>query len=267
MISVIIPTCNRNDLLNQSLDCLYVAINATMAIDYEVIITDDGKQNTAKSLIEEKYPWATWIAGPQKGPAANRNNGAGIANGQWFIFMDDDCLPQEGWLQAYLTAIQTQPDAKVLEGKTTAERERERFDEEAPINLEGGKLWSCNFAIKKDVFNQLNGFDETFPFAAMEDIDFHTRVNLLSPILFVPQALIIHPWRRIVPFKSFQKHLKSQKYFAKKHKLINLKFRFTRLKIFLGGIFINFKELSRFSMKGWLVYMETCALNFCLIFI
>jgi GT2 family glycosyltransferase len=267
MLSVIIPTCNRNDLLSQCLNCLDIAVKAIPAIDYEVIVTDDSKDNVAKGLIEEKYAWVNWIEGSKRGPAANRNNGAGIAKGVWLIFIDDDCLPQEGWLSAYVTAIQTNVNAVVLEGKTTAERDRQRFDEEAPINLDGGKLWSCNFAIKKDVFNQLNGFDETFPFAAMEDVDFHTRVNAHSPILFVPQAFVIHPWRRVKPFQNLKKHLKSQKHFAEKYGLINFNFRLIRLKIFITFFFKGFKELLHFSMKGWLVYIELCILNFLLIFL
>jgi len=235
--------------------------------DYEIIVTDDSVGNIAKSLIEEKYKWARWIDGPKNGPAANRNNGSKSAKGEWLVFLDDDCLPQKGWLFAYFTIIKNNKEAGVLEGKTTADRDRMRFDEEAPINLDGDKLWSCNFAIKKELFIKMGGFDETFPFAAMEDVDFYIRVKALSSVIFVPDAVVIHPWRRLKPFKSFKKQIKSQKHFAKKYGLRSFDFRLSRFKIFVGGIFINFKELIHFSMKGWLAYIELCILNFCLIFI
>ena len=61
----------------------------------EVIVSDDSKQCIAKELIQEKYSWVKWIEGPKKGPAANRNNGAKYATGDWFIFIDDDCEPQK----------------------------------------------------------------------------------------------------------------------------------------------------------------------------
>lgn len=267
LVSIVIPTCNRNDLLSNCLDLLHQNINSCI-VDCEVIVSDDSKDNIAKPLIIENYNWVTWISGPKRGPAANRNNGAANAKGDWLIFLDDDCLPQKDWLSSYLTSIKLNRDILVLEGATNADRPKQRFDEEAPINLDGNKLWSCNFAIKKDFFDRLVGFDETFPFAAMEDVDFYTKVANQTKIRFVQEALVIHPWRRIKPFKNFQKHLKSQKHFAIKYGLLKgLDFRWTRVKIFIGGIFIDFKDLLSFSMRGWFFYLEKVALNFCLIFI
>jgi len=266
MISVIIPTCNRNDLLGSCLDLLF-AQNPTILDIYEVIVTDDSTDNISQKLIEECYPSVKWVEGPRRGPAANRNNGSKIAKGEWLLFLDDDCLPQEGWLSSYINAIKSSDNNLVYEGYTTAERKKERFDEEAPINIDGNKLWSCNFAINKAMFEQLSGFDERFPFAAMEDVDFHARVSNTTHIVFLPQAFVIHPWRRIEPFKSFKKHLRSHRFFAKKHGLLNnFGFRLSRIKIFVGGIFFDFRELLGFSFRGWPIYLEKCMLNFCLIF-
>jgi len=256
-----------NDLLSNCLDLLDVNIRSITA-DYEVIVTDDSKDNIAKALISEKYSWAKWVAGPKHGPAANRNSGAKVATGEWLIFLDDDCLPQQKWLASYIDAINSTGNGLVFEGRTDAERPQQRFDEEAPINIDGNKLWSCNFAINKALFNQLNGFDESFPFAAMEDVDFYTRVCSQSSITFLPDAFVIHPWRRMKPFTSLNKQLMSQKHFANKYGLLaNSGFRWSRFKIFAGGIFIDFKKLLGFSMKGWAFYLEKCVLNFCLIFI
>lgn len=267
MISVIIPTCDRNDLLSKCLDLLSsTAQNIDRAL-YEVIVTDDSTQNLAKFLIEENYPWAKWIEGPKRGPAANRNKGVAFANGEWVMFIDDDCEPQKDWLTSYVEVIEN-TDFLVLEGKTIADRPKQRFDEEAPINTQGNKLWSCNFAIKKEFFITMQGFDESFPYPAMEDVDFYTRIVKHTNIVFVPDALVIHPWRRIKPFKSFKKHLKSHIHYAKKYQLKSkLKFRWVRVKIFIGSILFSFRELVSFSMKGWPLYIEKCVLNFCLIFI
>ena len=87
--SVIVPTCNRNDLLAKCLELLNPA-NQTIKEVYEVIVTDDSKNNVAKALIEDIFTWAKWVEGPKRGPAANRNNGAKDAKGDWLIFIDDD---------------------------------------------------------------------------------------------------------------------------------------------------------------------------------
>jgi GT2 family glycosyltransferase len=266
MISIVIPTCNRYDLLSNCLDLLFTQ-NPNIKNNYEVIVTDDSTNDISQKRIEEFYPFVKWVEGPKKGPAANRNNGAKLAKGEWLLFLDDDCLPQKEWLSSYINAIKASDDNFVYEGYTTAEREKERFDEEAPINLDGNKLWSCNFAINRSLFEKLNGFDETFPFAAMEDVDFHTRVSNTTHIIFLPEAVVIHPWRRIKPFKNFKKHLRSHHFFAKKHGLLNnFNFRLSRVKIFVGGIYLDFKELLSFSFRGWPIYLEKCMLNFCLIF-
>jgi GT2 family glycosyltransferase len=156
----------------------------------------------------------------------------------------------------------------VFEGCTDAERPKQRFDEESPVNLIGGYLWSCNFAISKNIFNSIGGFDETFPYAALEDVDFHIRIKKIADVAFVKKALVIHPWRRIKPFSTFKKQLRSHRHFAKKYNMLNtLNFRWVRTKIFLGGIFANFNQLRKYSMRGWRHYLEMSLLNLCIIFI
>lgn len=93
MISVIIPTCDRNEQLAKCLDCLAPGVQTLPAEQYEVIVTDDGSDLTAEQMILERYLWARWVAGPRIGPAANRNNGVQYARGEWLAFTDDDCLP------------------------------------------------------------------------------------------------------------------------------------------------------------------------------
>jgi GT2 family glycosyltransferase len=267
LISIIIPTFNRNELLSQCLSCLESPGNATYSQYFEVIVTDDSKDDCAKNLIAVKFPSVKWTSGPKKGPAANRNHGASRATGKWLLFTDDDCLPQENWVGSYLDAINTS-DYQVLEGKTIADRPKARYDEESPINMEGNNLWSCNYAITKTFFDKVGRFDSGFPFAAMEDTDFYQRVLRYSKILFLPEALVVHPWRRMKPFKNFKLRLYSHRFFATKYKLKGTaKFRYGRLKIFIGSIYSNFIELSRYSMKGWLVYVDTIIFNFCMIFI
>jgi glycosyltransferase involved in cell wall biosynthesis len=265
--SIVIPTYNRNDLLVQCLEHLQIALEDADAGSYEVVVTDDGKTNTAQQLINEKFPWVTWLEGPHAGPAANRNSGVNKAKGEWIIFTDDDCLPQNNWIAAYLHYLDDE-NFSVLEGKTIADRPQSRYDEVAPLNLEGGKLWSCNFAIRKSLFVSLDGFDETFPHSTMEDIDFYNRLKRASTIKFIDCALVVHPWRQRVAFKHFSKRIKSQKYLANKEGLnSSLKFRWTRFKIFAGTLLFDFKTLWGYSFKGWKAYIDKCIFELCMIFI
>ena len=121
-LSVIIPTYYRNDLLAKCLGELAPVVQVLSIEQYEVIVSDDGMKHTAERMVKEKYTWAKWVAGPGRGPASNRNNGAKHAKGEWLVFLDDDCVPDRNILSAYLAAINSYPLANVFEGRISADR-------------------------------------------------------------------------------------------------------------------------------------------------
>lgn len=220
MLSVIVPTCNRNNLLMLCLDRLAPNKQTLNSDQYEVVVTDDGKNQQAKQLIAESYPWIKWVSGPQKGPAANRNFGAKNAKGNWLIFIDDDCLPSKQILETYYKALYNYQNILVFEGCIKADREQKSLVEESPVNETGGYLWSCNFMINKNLFlNDMNGFDEKFPYPAMEDVDLDYRINQNNiKKVFLKDALVIHPWRvQKNMYQITRKRFVSTLYFLKKH--------------------------------------------------
>lgn len=210
LFSVVIPTRHRNDLLAKCLDCLQRGVQTLSANQYEVIVTDDGADSTAEQMIHDRYPWVKWVPGPRKGPAANRNNGAKVAQGEWLVFTDDDCLPDAQWLAAYAEAIAQNPNCAVFEGRIHVDRPRQSLAEKSPTNETGGYLWSCNLAIWKTLFEALTGFDERFPYAAMEDVDLRLRlIQSGHHFLFAQNAAICHPWRISGGWQELKRHQKS----------------------------------------------------------
>lgn len=198
IFSIIIPTYRRDHQLFQCLELLAPYFNSDpphpLRLHLELIVSDDARDQHLRMLLLQRYPWCRYTMGPACGPAANRNNGAHQASGDWLVFTDDDCLPQPGWIEAY---AQHMDQCMVMEGKTTAADRRTRLDQECPINETGGYLWSCNFAIKRELFLQLGGFNEIFPVAAMEDVEINYRINKAGFIRkFLPNAEVKHPWRR-----------------------------------------------------------------------
>jgi GT2 family glycosyltransferase len=208
--SVIIPTYHRNDLLAKCLDRLAPNVQTLAADQYEVIVSDDGCESTAEDMIRESYPWAKWVAGPRKGPAANRNNGAKYAQGEWIAFTDDDCIPDPQWLEAYVEAIVNNKHYLVFEGRTYVDRPRKSLSETSPINESGGYLWSCNLSIQRHLFESLGGFDERFPYAAMEDVDLRLRLTKSGhKFQFAKAASVCHPWRDKGGWKKLKQHQQS----------------------------------------------------------
>ncbi len=261
--SIIIPTFRREKELINCLELLYPQLNVKLGI--EIIVSSD---DTVSDNLLEKFNWVTFLNGPRKGPAANRNSAAKNAKGAWLFFIDDDCLPQSNWLNEAIVATKDEQGVFCIEGKTLAIGEKKCFDEVAPINENGGKLWSCNFGIKKDIFLQIGGFDEQFPIATMEDIDFKIRFESIGEIRFVSEMLAYHPWRRKKAFGNFNQRLLSQKQFKNKHYNQSIsKFRIQRISIFINSIPINIIQLFKYQGRGFAFFLDKTIMNFCMIFI
>jgi glycosyltransferase involved in cell wall biosynthesis len=207
LISVVIPTCNRNDLLAKCLDCLAPGrqgggeiaglksefCSPPPAFTYEVIVTDDGSKTTAQELIQSSYPWAVWVRGPRTGPAANRNNGAKNAKGEWLIFLDDDCLPDPFWLDAIWTPA-SKRILDVIEGKTVTPDKVDNPFRQGVENLTGDNYWSCNLAIRRETFFSIGAFDEDFLEAGGEDMELAFRIrkhnlHVLFDLVYFPGPL------------------------------------------------------------------------------
>ena len=218
--SVVIPTYRRHKSLCQCLDGLapyfhQAALHRHPPQSIEVIVSDDAHEQELQTLLQHRYPWCRYTRGPGYGPAANRNHGARQALGQWLVFTDDDCIPQPGWIESY---AQLADKHDVMEGKTLPTGTRTRIDEECPVNETGGYLWSCNFAIKRELFLRLGGFNENFPAAAMEDIELRTRIYKHRLVcMFNADAVVFHPWRLRKGFAFTKSHSLSVGQFVRLH--------------------------------------------------
>jgi GT2 family glycosyltransferase len=185
--TVVIPTCGRLDSLARCLQALPAGV--------EIIVTDDSGGEAVREMVSNSFPAVRYLAGPRRGPAANRNHGASGAGSEWLAFVDDDCEPQSGWLEALNAAT---AEADVVEGRTVAPGASDSPFEEHVENQSGGVLWSCNLAVHREVFARLGGFDEDFTEAGGEDMEFAWRVARAAlRVRFAPDALVFHPPRRI----------------------------------------------------------------------
>jgi GT2 family glycosyltransferase len=189
-LSVVIPTCDRPAQLRE---CLRRVMRQQGA-EYEVIVTDDGRLSAPPDAMEG----ARWVQGPRRGPAANRNSGARHATGEWLVFLDDDCLPEEGWLAAYSAAAA--PGVEVMEGRTECPDGDSWALREIVENLNGGAFWSCNLAVRRDRFEEMGGFDEDFTQPCAEDMELAWRMRQRNlRCVFVHDARVTHPPRRVGP--------------------------------------------------------------------
>ena len=206
--SVVIPTYERPDDLRICLNSLSEEFQQGSQT-YEVIVTDDSKSDKSKRMVKKEFPDVSWGKGKQNGPAGNRNAGVKRAQGQWIVFLDDDCIAQVDYLNAYAKAIRANPGTQVFEGRIFANRPRITWAEGCPENSSGGMLWTSNLCIKKSLFFEIGKFDERFK-VAYEDVEFaHRLKQRKTKTVFVSDAAVCHPWRSL---RSGGKNWKSKGY-------------------------------------------------------
>lgn len=89
LVSIILPTYNRCNLLSRAIDSV---IKQTYS-NWELIIIDDGSTDNTFSLVQsykEHEQRILYLAKKNEGPAASRNSGLEIANGHYVTFLDSD---------------------------------------------------------------------------------------------------------------------------------------------------------------------------------
>ncbi len=264
-LSVIIPTCNRPEMLNKCLNLLHHTIQQFPEVDYEVIVSDDSADSETEQLVKNTYSWIHWYKGPMRGPAANRNNGAHHAKSNWFVFLDDDVLPDSNLLVEYTKAINKYTEVEAFEGSIYPDNWQLINNDmaECPVNIDGACFWSANICIKKTLFTRIGGFDEDYLEAAQEDQQMKINIekNTVAPIMFLPECKVIHPVRFftvIQRIKKIKNASKNYSIFVKKNINSSLKLFFISQWKFHFIVFIKHILSGRIKSSivslAWILY-------------
>jgi len=104
LVSVILPAHNEEANIADAVRT--VQGQHVPDVEVEVIVVDD--HSTDQTAARAREAQATVIERADDGragsPAAARNLGASIARGDPLVFLDADCIPARGWLEAILAA-------------------------------------------------------------------------------------------------------------------------------------------------------------------
>ncbi len=217
-IDIVIPSAGRPDDLLRLLASLHTWCESSLkGLVASITVTDDRHSAAQSQQMRNAFEQVNYVAGPARGPAANRNHGARQGGAEWILFLDDDCYLESDLLQAYARRLQQSPAANVVEGAIHPVGVRPNGNHHAPLNATGGYLWSCNLLIQRRVFESVGGFDEEFPFACMEDVDLAKRLRRGgAEIVFAQEAVVLHPWRSISE-REVSRQIISHAIYAQKH--------------------------------------------------
>lgn len=137
------------------------------------------------------------------GPASARNRGIERAltlGADAVLFTDHDCVCEPGWAGALVAALAAghagaSGVTRAL-GRTLLDRYQDfagAMNGRWALPSHGALLYgpSCNLAVRAEALAAVR-FDEGFPSAAGEDLDFCHRLRRLGTIAFVPGAVVRH---------------------------------------------------------------------------
>jgi glycosyltransferase involved in cell wall biosynthesis len=198
VVSVVVPTYRRNDLLTRCLSALIVQDHE--ADRYEVIVVDDAADAATRSLVERwrerlKVTIRYEATSGKRGPAAARNIGWRVARGEIIAFTDDDCVPDRAWLQAGEDAIRAGADA--VSGRLLMPLPAPPTDyQRDAAGLCTAEFVTANCFFRRSTLERLGGFDERFTAAWREDSDlFFSLLENKGKFERADNAVVVHPVR------------------------------------------------------------------------
>lgn len=209
--SIIVPVFNRVQEVEELLDSLAQQTDK----DFEIIIVEDGSSEPSEKICEKfqdalkiKYFYKT-----NEGRSIARNYGIDRADGDYFIFVDSDCILPPDYIESLKNSLKENP-TDCFGGPDAA---HDSFsDVQKAINfsmtsflttggIRGGKKSlekftprTFNMGFGRNVYEKVGGFREMFS----EDIDMSTRIkNAGFKIMLFPDVKVFH--KRRVDFKKF----------------------------------------------------------------
>ena len=179
--SVVIPTKDRKKILKK---CLTALNKQTYDFNkFEIVIIDDGSSQNNKRMIESLNLNLSinYYFQENSGPAKARNHGIKKAKGEYIIFIDDDIIVNNKFIEAHLN--QHEDNNKVivhgpviytndLDNPTSAEKKLSDFS--------NAFFATGNASIKKEYLFEAGLFNENFYEYGWEDLEFGKRLKKLD---------------------------------------------------------------------------------------
>ena len=213
IFSVVIPTFDRPERLRNCIETI-TKLNYPNNC-FEVIIVNDGGTIPLEDIIThfQSKINITLINNSHGGPGKARNTGAAYAQGKYLAFTDDDCTPGENWLKNLADEFNHISD-RLIGGKVINALTDNLYSTASQLlidylysyynsNPQAAKFFtSNNFALPRKYFQEIGGFNTSFPLAAGEDREFCDRVlHQGYPMFYAQNVEIYHS--HYLTFRSF----------------------------------------------------------------
>jgi glycosyltransferase involved in cell wall biosynthesis len=193
-ISVVVPTFNRAYTLKRCLD----SILSQSLPALEVLVVDDGSTDETGKLLATYQEKISVFKIENSGVSAARNFAIKRAKGDWIALLDSDDEWLLDRLERQASLLKLFPTLKLIHGEEIWIRNGKRVNQKKIHKKGGGYIYQnclplCCISpsaslIKKEVLEEVNYFDETFP--VCEDYDLWLKITSKYEVGFVPEPII-----------------------------------------------------------------------------
>ena len=196
-VSVVIPTYNRWELLQQALE----SVREQTYRDIEVIVVDDGSTDATREVVAASPLKPIYLFQNNRGRGAARNLGVMRASGELVAFLDSDDLWHRDRLARHVAFLSKNPDAVFVHGPVDVIDEKGRRDEAESERmarlyrkaarrgfgleslLDSCLIFSSAVTVRRTLFEEVGLFDPTF--RILEDLEWYLRVAQQYRICFL----------------------------------------------------------------------------------
>ncbi|MFC7302025.1 glycosyltransferase [Cognatiluteimonas weifangensis] len=209
--SIVIPVYGQ---CAHTLACLRALAAHPPQAPVEIIVVDDGSTDATATTLPQVAGLRYHRRTANGGFIAACNDGAALARGEFLVFLNNDTVPQPGWLDALLGTFAAHPDAGLVgvqllypDGRLQeaggvvfadgSSWNYGRFD--SPHDPRYGYLREVDYAsgaalaIPRALFAQVGGFDARYAPAYYEDTDLAFAVRAAGRrVLYQPAARVVH---------------------------------------------------------------------------
>ena len=194
-VSIIVPVHNNPQDLRKCLS----ALTAPSDAESEVIVVDDASTDDTPAVAARMGVRVLRLA-QNSGPAAARNHGARLAQGEILFFVDADVVVAPGAVGRVAKAFEEHPDVAAIFGSYDAfPRARGVVSQYRNLlhhfvhqhgNPDASTFWAGCGAIRRSVFQAMEGFDEKrFPRPSIEDIELGYRLRQAGHRILLDKTL------------------------------------------------------------------------------
>ena len=209
--SIVIPV---HGAFPHTLACLRAIAAHPPRAPIEVIVVDDASPDDSLARLQAIAGLRVHARSHNGGFIAACNDGAALARGEFLVFLNNDTVPQPGWLDALLGTFDQHPDAGLAGARLVYPDGR--LQEAGGVVFADGSGWNygrfgdpadCRYGYLRDadycsgaaialpraLFQRLGGFDTRYAPAYYEDTDLAFVVRAAGlRTLYQPAATVVH---------------------------------------------------------------------------